>query len=317
MMARGSVLTFKLASTTVFTTPSRRSCEHVIRTVYDPNVMYPINSSALIRTVRFAARYGFEIDSYTSKAIQEHIHYCDNLSPSLLNFYVTKGFTDGCGQRTYKYYLDNGILGRYALMLTDYMNKKEYTDRLFPALDYFDEQHPSPLGLFTIVARPVQEPADEAEKLMSHALCARLAEAGACSMQNAQCSMQNAQCTMHNGQRSMVNGQCSMVNGQCSMVNGQCSPLRVAFGYASSPDHSLKRIVFDRLDAERQLGITLTDRYSIQPSTSICGMFIFHREARYFPVGRIDRAQLTDYCRRRGITVEEGERLLSKYITSS
>ena len=154
--------------------------------------------------------------------------------------------------------------------------------------DYFDEQHPSPLGLFTIVARPVQEPADEAEKLMSHALCARLAEAGACSMQNAQCSMQNAQLPM----------------------------LRVAFGYASSPDHSLKRIVFDRLDAERQLGITLTDRYSIQPSTSICGMFIFHREARYFPVGRIDRAQLTDYCRRRGITVEEGERLLSKYITS-
>ena len=154
--------------------------------------------------------------------------------------------------------------------------------------DYFDEQQPTPLGLFTVVARPVCEPADEAEKLMSHAICARLAEASACSMQNAQCSMQNAQLPM----------------------------LRVAFGYASSPDHSLKRIVFDRLDAEQQLNITLTDRYSIQPSTSICGMFIFHPEARYFPVGRIDRAQLTDYCRRRGITTEEGERLLSKYITS-
>ena len=115
--------------------------EHVIRTVYDPNVMYPINSSALIRTVRFAARYGFDIDSNTSKAIQEHMHYCDDLNPGLLNFYVTKGFTDGCGQRTYKYYLDNGILGRYVLMLKDYMYKKEYTDRLFPALDYFDEQH--------------------------------------------------------------------------------------------------------------------------------------------------------------------------------
>ena len=31
--------------------------EHIIRTVYDANLMYPINSSALIRTVRFAARY--------------------------------------------------------------------------------------------------------------------------------------------------------------------------------------------------------------------------------------------------------------------
>ena len=121
--------------------------EHVIRTVYDANVMFPINSSAIIRTVRFAARYGFDIDGYTSKAIQEHMHYCDNLGTGLLNFYVMKGFTDGCGQRTYKYYLDNGILGRYVLMLKDYMNKKAYTDRLFPALDYFDEQHAGSISL--------------------------------------------------------------------------------------------------------------------------------------------------------------------------
>ncbi len=156
--------------------------------------------------------------------------------------------------------------------------------------DYYDEQQPSPIGLFTVVARPTIEPADDAERLMNHALCARLAEAAAEWLQ------------------------CSMVNGQCSMFNGQCSMLRVAFGYATCPDHSLKRIVIDRLDAERQLGITLTDHYSIQPSTSICGLFICHPEARYFPVGRIDRDQLADYCRRRGITIAEGEQLLSKYI---
>ena len=95
-----------------------------------------------------------------------------------------------------------------------------------------------------------------------------------------------------------------------------CQPaLRAAFGYASCPDHSLKRIVFDRLEAERKLGITLTDHYSIQPSTSVCGLFIGHPQARYFTVGRIDRTQLADYCQRRGITIEEGEQLLSKFIT--
>ena len=93
--------------------------------------------------------------------------------------------------------------------------------------------------------------------------------------------------------------------------------MRVAFGYASCPDHSLKRIVFDRLDAEKKLGITLTDHYSIQPSTSVCGLFINHPEASYFPVGRIDREQLADYCRRRGITIEEGESLLSKFIANT
>ena len=69
------------------------------------------------------------------------------------------------------------------------------------------------------------------------------------------------------------------------------------------------------LDAERQLDIVLTSQYSIQPSTAICGLFIIHPEARYFPVGRIDEDQLADYCRRRGISIEEGEQLLSKYIT--
>ena len=124
---------------------------------------------------------------------------------------------------------------------------------------------------------------------MSHAICARLAEA--CAEWLTQSSV-------------------------CSdgIATNTTAPLRVAFGYATCPDHSLKRIVFDLLDAERQLDITLTDHYSIQPSTSICGLFICHPDAHYFPVGRIDEDQLADYCQRRGISVTEGEQLLSKYI---
>ena len=149
--------------------------------------------------------------------------------------------------------------------------------------DFFDEHQPQPIGLFTIVAQPVQQPTEESDRLMSHALCARLTEAAAEWLQQ----------QLYGSQRA----------------------IRAAFGYATCPDHSLKRIVFDRLDAERLLGVTLTDHYSIQPSTAICGLFISHPEVRYFPVGRIDRDQLEDYCRRRGITLEEGERLLSKYLT--
>ena len=173
--------------------------------------------------------------------------------------------------------------------------------------DYFDEQQPSPIGLFTIVARPKQQPAEESdcaphshlqvgERLMSHALCARLAEAGAEWLSS------NSHCDATLSEREL------------SSFNSKLSPLRVAFGYATCPDHSLKRTVFDLLDVENQLGATLTDHYSIQPSTAICGLFICHPEARYFSVGRIDEAQLADYCQRRGISIAEGEQLLSKYI---
>lgn len=148
--------------------------------------------------------------------------------------------------------------------------------------DYFDEEQPSPVGLFVVTAQPTRESADETERLMMHALCARLAEAAAEWLTT------------------------SMESGQWSM--------RVGFGYATCPDHSLKRIVFDRLQAEQKMTVSLTDHYSIVPSTSVCGLLVSHPEATYFPVGRIDQAQLKDYCQRRGISVEEGENLLSKYI---
>ena len=149
-------------------------------------------------------------------------------------------------------------------------------------VDFFDERQERPLGLFTIVARTKTPPADDAEKLMAHAVCARLAEA----------------CAQWLQQR----------------LYGPLRAIRAAFGYATCPDHSLKRIVFDRTDATALLGLTLTSHYSIQPSTAVCGLFIAHPEARFFPIGYIDRQQLDDYCRRRGITADEGERLLSKYI---
>ena len=155
--------------------------------------------------------------------------------------------------------------------------------------DFFDEQQPRPLTLFTIVAAPQKQSSDEQQRLMSHAICSRLAEAAAEWLQS------------------------SLLTPHSSLSTLQS--LRPAFGYASCPDHSLKRIVFDRLQAEARLGVTLTDHYSIQPSTSICGMLLAHPAARYFPVGRIDREQLADYCRRRGITEAEGEQLLSKYIS--
>ena len=179
--------------------------------------------------------------------------------------------------------------------------------------DYFDEEQPSPIGLFVVTARPTQEPADEEvppaperseERLMMHALCARLAEAGAEWLTDPpQPSLKGRELTSSSRCFSPFKGELEGVH-----------PLRVAFGYATCPDHSLKRIVFDRLQAEQKLHVTLTDHYSIQPSTSVCGLLIWHPEAKYFPVGRIDRDQLRDYCQRRGISEEEGENLLSKFI---
>ncbi|MDR0543965.1 MAG: methionine synthase [Odoribacteraceae bacterium] len=82
-------------------------------------------------------------------------------------------------------------------------------------------------------------------------------------------------------------------------VAGELHAIRPAFGYPSCPDHSLKKDVFDLLDATRKIGVTLTDNYAMFPTTSICGMIIAHPEARYFSAGKIGDDQLQDYSRRR------------------
>jgi 5-methyltetrahydrofolate--homocysteine methyltransferase len=60
--------------------------------------------------------------------------------------------------------------------------------------------------------------------------------------------------------------------------------IRPAFGYPACPDHSQKRIVFNILDAENKLGVSLTSSFSIIPTTSLCGMIISHPEAKYIHI---------------------------------
>ncbi len=87
--------------------------------------------------------------------------------------------------------------------------------------------------------------------------------------------------------------------------------IRPAPGYPSQPDHTEKRILFDLLQAERNIGVTLTETYAMQPAASVCGLYFAHPAARYFALDRITRDQLEDYARRKGMTLAEAERWLA------
>ena len=115
--------------------------DKVIRTVYDANTMYPINASALLRTVRFAARYGFDIDAATTTAIKDNMHYCkETIRSSLNNYYIIKGFGDGCASRTYQYYSKYGIVDYFMLGLKGYAGTATYETPMLKALDYTESK---------------------------------------------------------------------------------------------------------------------------------------------------------------------------------
>ncbi len=85
--------------------------------------------------------------------------------------------------------------------------------------------------------------------------------------------------------------------------------IRPAFGYPASPDHCLKRELFDMLGAG-DFGMGLTESFAMTPASSVSGLLFAHPDSRYFSVGRIGRDQVTDYARRRGTEVDVTEHWL-------
>ncbi|MGF1467936.1 MAG: methionine synthase [Sandaracinaceae bacterium] len=89
--------------------------------------------------------------------------------------------------------------------------------------------------------------------------------------------------------------------------------IRPALGYPACPDHTEKAELFRLLEAP-EVGIRLTESFAMTPAASVSGLYLAHPKARYFSVGKIDREQVADYARRRGLPVAECERWLAPIL---
>ena len=87
--------------------------------------------------------------------------------------------------------------------------------------------------------------------------------------------------------------------------------IRPAPGYPACPDHTEKRTLFDLLDAEKNIGVELTENYAMLPAASVSGFYFAHPQSRYFSVDRITRDQVEDYARRKGLPLAAVERWLA------
>jgi 5-methyltetrahydrofolate--homocysteine methyltransferase len=95
------------------------------------------------------------------------------------------------------------------------------------------------------------------------------------------------------------------------LVREKYRGIRPAPGYPALPDHTEKRALFDVLCAEKNTGITLTENFAMYPAAAVSGFYFSHPESKYFAVGKIDRDQVDDYARRKGLDLRTAERWLS------
>ena len=90
--------------------------------------------------------------------------------------------------------------------------------------------------------------------------------------------------------------------------------IRPAPGYPAQPDHTEKATLFRLLDAERAIGVRLTESFAMWPASSVSGLYLAHPEAHYFGVAKVERDQVEDYAARKGMAVDEVERWLAPVL---
>jgi len=95
-----------------------------------------------------------------------------------------------------------------------------------------------------------------------------------------------------------------------ALVKEQYRGIRPAPGYPACPEHSLKNILFNLLDAGENAGIELTESFAMLPTAAVSGFYFGHAEASYFGVARIGRDQVEEYAQRRGVDLPTAERWL-------
>jgi 5-methyltetrahydrofolate--homocysteine methyltransferase len=90
--------------------------------------------------------------------------------------------------------------------------------------------------------------------------------------------------------------------------------IRPAPGYPAQPDHTEKATLFRLLDAEKRTGVRLTESFAMTPAATVSGLYLAHEQAHYFGVAKIERDQVEDYARRKGMPIAEVERWLGPIL---
>ncbi|MEO1010687.1 MAG: methionine synthase [Bacteroidota bacterium] len=93
--------------------------------------------------------------------------------------------------------------------------------------------------------------------------------------------------------------------------------IRPAPGYPACPDHLEKLTIWEVLNVEENIGVTLTESLAMWPAASVSGYYLANPEARYFGLGKIKQDQVEDFATRKGISLEEAQKWLAPNIVDA
>jgi 5-methyltetrahydrofolate--homocysteine methyltransferase len=141
---------------------------------------------------------------------------------------------------------------------------------------------------------------DDYNAIMAEAIADRLAEAF-------------AEC-LHKRVRNEWGYGCAEGLSNVDLIEEKYRGIRPAAGYPACPDHTEKGSLWRLLDVQANTGMLITESFAMWPGSSVSGLYFAHPESRYFSLGKIDRDQVADYSKRKGMSVAEVERWLGQNL---
>ena len=98
------------------------------------------------------------------------------------------------------------------------------------------------------------------------------------------------------------------------LINEKYQGIRPAPGYPSCPDHRGKLDIWELLNVEEAINLSLTESLAMWPTASVSGFYFSHPQSHYFQLGRIDKDQVEAYSKAREESIDENETWLAPVL---
>jgi 5-methyltetrahydrofolate--homocysteine methyltransferase len=98
------------------------------------------------------------------------------------------------------------------------------------------------------------------------------------------------------------------------LIDERYRGIRPAPGYPACPDHTEKGRLWQLLEVEEAIGLSLTESFAMVPTAAVSGFYFSHPDSRYFSVGKVARDQVESLAVRKGMSTAELERWLAPNI---
>ncbi len=95
------------------------------------------------------------------------------------------------------------------------------------------------------------------------------------------------------------------------LIREKYQGIRPAPGYPACPEHSEKATLWQLMNVEQSIGMSLTSSYAMWPGASVSGMYFSHPDSRYFAIAQIQQDQVESYAARKGWDLQQAERWLA------